>query len=392
MVAEPITVVQMLPDLESGGVEQGTLEMGRFLAAKGHRSLVISAGGRMVPRLTAEGSRHLCWRVGDKHPGSLRYLPSLRRLLADAPVDVLHLRSRMPAWIGYLAWKSLPVHRRPALVTTFHGFYSVNAYSAVMTRGERVIAVSRTIADHVQERYGLPRNRLTVIHRGVDSALFAPGAVSAERVDALGRRLGLGADRRPVVLLAARVTRLKGHDLLLDALGRLRDSPWTCLFVGDADPASAYPATLRRLARRLGIADRVIFAGHCGDMPAALALSDVVVSASTEPESFGRTVVEAQAMGRPVVASAHGGSLETVRHGETGWLFPPGDAAALARGLEKVLSNPALGRRWGDAGRRRVARQFTVSRMCERTLALYGALIAGQRARRRRRAESPPGR
>lgn len=376
MVARPITVVQMLPDLESGGVERGTLEMGQYLASRGHRSLVISAGGRLVPRLEAEGSRHLRWPVGDKHPGSLRYLLPVRRLLVREPVDILHLRSRMPAWIGYLAWKSLPAGRRPALVTTFHGFYSVNAYSRVMARGEKVIAVSEAIAGHVQARYKVSDDRVALIYRGIDETVFSPDRVSPERIEAVRSRMGLVGCPTPVVMLAARMTRLKGHDLLLTSLAELRDLPWTCVFVGDADETSAHPPLLKKQVERLGLGDRVVFAGHCDDMPAALAVSDVVVSASREPESFGRTAVEAQAMGRPVVASAHGGSLEVVRHGETGWLFRPGDAQALAHGLKTVLSDPLLRQRWGACGRKWVARRFTVSRMCEKTLDLYGALLA----------------
>ncbi|MBI9084065.1 MAG: glycosyltransferase family 4 protein [Desulfobacterales bacterium] len=378
MVARPITVVQMLPDLESGGVERGTLEMGQYLASRGHRSLVISAGGRMVSRLEAEGSRHLSWPVGDKHPGSLRYLLPLRRLLAGEPVDILHLRSRMPAWIGYLAWKSLPPGCRPALVTTFHGFYSVNRYSAVMARGEKVIAVSEAIAGHVRARYKVSGDRIALIYRGIDETVFSPDAVSPERVEALRRRMGLAGCQTPLVMLAARITRLKGHDLLLTSLAGLRDLPWTCVFVGDADETSAYPPMLKKQVEALGLQDRVVFAGHCDDMPAALALSDVVVSASREPESFGRTAVEAQAMGRPVVASAHGGSLEVVRHGETGWLFQPGDPQALAHGLKTVLADPMLRQRWGARGRKWVARRFTVSRMCEKTVDIYGALLSSK--------------
>jgi glycosyltransferase involved in cell wall biosynthesis len=380
MVARPITVVQMLPDLESGGVERGTLEMGRYLAVRGHRSLVISAGGRMVSRLEAEGSRHLKWPVGGKHPGSLRFILPLRRLMASGPVDVLHLRSRMPAWIGYLAWKSLPAGRRPVLVTTFHGFYSVNGYSAVMTRGEKVIAVSETIAEHIRDCYKVSGDRLAVIHRGVDGSVFSPEAVSGARIAAAVRRLGIDDRPGPVVMLAARMTRLKGHDLLLTSLARLRDLPWTCVFAGDADPSSTYPAMVRKTASELGIANRVIFAGHCGDMPAALAASDVVVSASREPESFGRTAVEAQAMGRPVVASAHGGSLEVVKHGETGWLFPPGDSRALAHALRAAISDRPLRRRLGRNGQQWVSKTFTLSGMCEKTLALYGELLSARKA------------
>ena len=148
--ARSLTVVQMLPELEGGGVERGTLELGKYLAEHGHRSLVISAGGRLVGQLEREGSKHIPWNVGSKSPICLKYILPLRRLLQKEQVDVLHLRSRMPAWVGYLAWKSLPKSKRPALVTTFHGFYSVNSYSAIMTKGDGIIAVSESIKKHIQ--------------------------------------------------------------------------------------------------------------------------------------------------------------------------------------------------------------------------------------------------
>ncbi len=377
MVARTITVAQMLPDLDEGGVEQGTLEMGRYLSRRGHRSLVISRGGRMVGPLEDEGSRHFTMPyIGEKSPRCLLHLYPLRQLIRQWRVDVLHLRSRLPAWVGYLAWKSLPAAQRPRLVTTFHGFYSINAYSAVMAKGQKIIAVSNAIAAHIQSAYHVPRERIATIHRGVDPAVFDPQSVSADRVERLRRQWNLSHCTAPILLLPARVTRLKGHHLLIQALGGMPRKAWTLICAGDFDPDGDYFRDLQGICSQLGVTDRVLFAGHCSDMPAAMRLADLVLSVSTRPESFGRTMVEAQALERPVVASDHGGSLETVEEGHTGWLFAPGQVQSLQETLERALGAEPRWAEMGRSGRLRVLERFSLARMCERTLDLYQHLIA----------------
>lgn len=377
MVARPLTIVQMLPELEGGGVERGTLELGRFLVQAGHRSLVISQGGRLVEQLETQGSIHLRYPfVGEKSPRALPSILRLRRDLLRHRVDILHLRSRLPAWVGYLAWKSLPAKKRPVLVTTFHGFYSVNSYSAVMTRGEKVIAVSRTIGEHIRAAYDVEEERIVVIHRGVDIDEFDPRKVGEKRVAELRSAWDIRPDAGPVILLPARVTRLKGHDVFFSALAMLRDQDWQAVCVGTIDESSHHVVALRKQLRELGLSGRIRLVDHCQDMAAALLLADIVVSASREPESFGRTVVEAQAMERPVIATAHGGSMETVDPGETGLLVQPGDATSLARGLHTLLADRTLRQQLGRAGREQVLKNFTVERMCSQTLALYESLLA----------------
>jgi glycosyltransferase involved in cell wall biosynthesis len=371
----------MLPDLDSGGVERGTLELGRYLAARGHRSLVISGGGRLVEQLEAEGSTHYSWRVGIKNPLTLRYLLPLRRLLVREKIDILHLRSRVPAWLGYLAWRSLPPGARPRLVTTFHGFYSVNSYSAVMAKGEKVIAVSRVVARHIAEAYGVEEKRIAMIHRGVDCELFDPAAVAAERMEELRGLWEIPRPAPPLILLPGRITRLKGHDVFIKALARMADLKWLALCVGAIDDNPDYAAELRTLIRQCNLTERVRLVGHCRDIPAALHLADLVVSAtSTKPESFGRVAVEAAAMDRPVIATAHGGSLETVRHGVTGWLVEPGNAAAMADTLRQALADPDLLHRMGRSGRELVLTNFTLERMCRQTVALYQELLSAGRS------------
>lgn len=380
MVARPITVVQMLPGLEGGGVERGTLEMGAFLTGRGHTSIVISGGGRMVRQLEDQGSVHLKWRTGEKTPVCLTVLIPLRRLLLREKVDILHLRSRLPAWIGYLAWKSLPRDRRPKLVTTFHGFYSVNRYSAIMTRGERVIAISNTIKAHIKERYGISDDRIVVIYRGVDDSIFDPESIADHRLASLCSRWGLGDrdTKRPLIMLPGRITRLKGHDVFINSLARIRHLDWHGICVGDTDENPGYMAELNALISRLGLEKRITFVGYCEDMPAALMLADIAVSATSgTPEAFGRIAIEAQAMGTPVVASAHGGSLETLLPGKTGWLVTPGDTRTMADALARAISDAPMREAFGRYGRKWVRERFTVERMCGETLDLYQGLLQG---------------
>ncbi len=371
---ETLTVVQMLPELESGGVERGTLEIGRYLAENNHRSIVISGGGRMVEQLEAEGSRHINWHVGSKGPLVLKYLLPLRKLLKKEKVDVLHLRSRMPAWVGYLVWKTLPKNNRPVLVTTFHGFYSVNSYSAIMTKGMGIIAISKSIEEHIRKAYGVKKD-IELIFRGVDKEKFDPSAVEDDSVQSYRDLWGIKPDRQ-VVMLPGRLTRLKGQDLFIQALAQLKNRNFQAIIVGDLQDNQGFSAELREMIDSLGLTENVALVGHCDNMPAALTIADIVVSASSnEPEAFGRTTIEAMAMGKPVVATAHGGSLETVVPGKTGWLVQPGMVDELAAALDDALSSPEKRRAYGIAGKAAVNSTFTMNTMCERTLAYYRRLL-----------------
>lgn len=379
MPAEPpqkLTVLQMLPDLDSGGVERGTLEMGRYLVEQGHTSLVVSNGGRLVRRLEEEESIHFTMPVGVKSPRCLPTILSIRRLLINHRVDILHLRSRVPAWIGFLAVKSMPEKLRPRIVTTFHGFYSVNRYSAIMTVGERIIAVSKVIKDHIIDRYQVPEKMITVIQRGVDPS-FHLEEISEERVDNLRQQWGIDNDS-PVILLPGRITRLKGHDIFIEALADIKTLNWTAVCIGDREENPAYVDELLRLAEKRGLDNkRIIFTGYCDDMPAAYLCADLVVSAtSLRPEAFGRIAIEAQAMQRPVIASAHGGSLETILPGKTGWLVETGCIDDLARAIGEALGDPQQRKTFGRNGCEWVRQNFSTEKMCRRTLSLYLDLMS----------------
>nr|WP_320051403.1 glycosyltransferase family 4 protein [uncultured Desulfuromonas sp.] len=358
-------VLQVTAALEQGGVERGTVEMANYLVGRGEDSWVASQGGRLVATLQAQGSRHMTLPLKQRTPWTILYCAvKLRRLILDENMTLVHARSRAPAWAAYLAcrWTGVP------FVTTFHGTHRIQNcfkkfYNSIMVRGQRVIAISQFIKEHVMKNYGVDESRIDVASRGYDPVIFHPDHVDAALVQVLRKELKL-VDGIPVISLPGRLTRWKGQDLLLKALALIKDLRWQVVFVGGADKKSGYVRELRALAREFQIDDRVHFVGDQADIALYYALCDLVVSASTEPEAFGRVAVEAQAMGCPVVASAHGGSLETVKDGETGWLFTPGNAEDLAATLRRVLTGDVDLRAIGEQGRLWVVEHYTIDRMC----------------------------
>ena len=246
MVAEKLTIVQIVPEMDEGGVEGETLDFAAFLKREGFRSIVISGGGRLVSQLESLGVEHLHWKhIGSKSPRCLKFIPKLRKFLLTEQVDVLHLRSRLPAWIGYLAWKSIDKAIRPALVTSFHGFYSVNSYSTIMTKGERVIAVSGVIQDHILSNYDVDRTRIRLIHGGYDSAVFDPQSVTEERIESLKKQWHIENTDRTIIMLPGRLTSWKGQDVFIDALIKIKDLDYLALCVGDTEDNASFTRSLR---------------------------------------------------------------------------------------------------------------------------------------------------
>lgn len=369
-------VLQVLPRLITGGVERSTVEINEALRDAGWTSLVASEGGPLVAEIEQAGGRHVTLPLNRKDPVALwQNAASLARLIREAQVDVVHARSRAPAWSGWLAARRAGQH----FVTTYHGAYAENLpfkrrYNGVMAKGERVIVASRFVAKLVAARHGVGTDRLRLIPRGVDPAVFDPAAVTPERVAALRDSWPVERDV-PVIVLPGRITGWKGQTVLLQAAARMRRRDPVIVFVG-APQTQGHLSSLRAEAARLDLSGRLCLPGDCRDMPAALALADVVVHASTEPEAFGRVVIEAQAMARPVIASDLGGPVETVEDGVTGWRTPPGDATALAKALDTVLAMDLAERAGiGAAARAAVLRGFTTKAMQQATLAVYREVL-----------------
>jgi glycosyltransferase involved in cell wall biosynthesis len=339
-----LTVVQLLPALESGGVERSTLEIADALVQAGHRALVVSAGGRLVPRLQALGAEHIALDIGRKSLLTLRHVRALRALLARERVDLVHARSRLPAWLAVLALRGMQ-ENAPRFVTTVHGLNSPSRYSAVMTRGERVICVSASVRDYVLQHYpGTDAAKLRLIPRGIDPAMFprAPHPDAAARAWAAAQDPALAADG-PLLLLPGRGTRLKGHADALKLLANLRAQGSAArLWLPGARETGreAYIAELEREAATLGVADAIAFTPPTDQIARAYAASDLVLQLSRKPESFGRTVIEALAVGRPVLGWAHGGVGELLAQLQPGGGVPPFDADALARAACELLAHP----------------------------------------------------
>lgn len=340
-----LTVVQLLPALESGGVERSTLEIAQALVDAGHRAVVVSAGGRLVPRLEAMGAEHVTLDIGRKSLSTLRHVRGLRELIVRERADVVHARSRLPAWIGELALRSLPVSSRPRWVTTVHGLNSPSRYSAVLTRGERVICVSATVRDYVLRHYPkVDPSRLRVIERGIDPAMFprVPLHDRDARAWAAALHPALRGDG-PLVLLPGRGTRLKGHADALVLLARLRaDGLDAKLWLPGAreDGREAYIAELEREAATLGIADAVAFTAPTDAIARAYAASDLVLQLSRKPEAFGRTVVEAMSVGRPVLGWNHGGVGELLARMQPEGAVSTFDIDELHRKGYELLTHP----------------------------------------------------
>lgn len=375
----PVTVLQVLPALGgSGGVERGTVEIAGCTKARGWRALVASSGGERVHQLARVGAEHFELPLQSKNPLVMyANIGRLEKLIRAEGVDIVHARSRAPAWSAYYACKRTDA----AFVTTFHGTYGAGtalkrAYNAVMAKGERVIAISAFIAGHLKQIYGASGSKIRVVHRGVDLETFDQAKVSAERVVKLANDWRL-EDGFPVVMLPGRLTRWKGQTVFIEAVAQLGRQDIRCVLVGSDQGRSGYRKELERLIEGNGLNSVVRIVDHCDDMPAAYMLADVVVSASTDPEAFGRVVTEAQALGRPVVAPDHGGARETIISGETGWLVPPGDTAALAKALEAALG---LGEEERQAFAQRaidnVREHFSKDAMCAKTLAVYEEVLA----------------
>jgi glycosyltransferase involved in cell wall biosynthesis len=373
-----VAVLQVLPSLVTGGVERGTIEITEAIAAAGWTALVASAGGRLVPAVEHAGGRHIALPLDTRNPLHIwRNASRLARVVAAERVSIVHARSRAPAWSAWFACRRSGAH----FVTTYHGVYGEDLplkrhYNAVMAKGERVIAASRFVAELIVARHGTDPARIRVIPRGVDPTAFDPANVRGDRVARLAEAWRLPGDAR-IVLLPGRLTHWKGQAVLIEALARLARRDVCGVLVGSDQGRRHYTERLIRQAAALGVADRLRLVGECDDMPAALMLADVVVHTSTQPEAFGRVVIEAQAMRRPVIASDLGGPVETVEHGVTGWRVPPGDAGALAAAIDAALALPPEARNAiGCRARASVLRRCTVAAMQQATLDAYRQVIA----------------
>ncbi len=373
-----MVVLQVLPELNQGGVELGTIEIASELQKRGIENYVASAGGRMAFNLERMKVKHFTLPLKTKNIFKL-YINSWRlsKIIKDYGVTIVHARSRAPAWSAYWAAKRCGVH----YMTTFHGTYGLGPwgikkiYNKVMTFGERVIAISNHIKEHIIKNYGTDESKIRLISRCVNMENFNVETTTAERMIKLMEEFNIPEDK-PLVTLIGRLTNWKGQKLLATALSKIKDEDFHCLLIGDDQGRVKYTEELRQMIEEYGMSDRYTFIRHVSDVPAAMMLSEVVLSTSIEPEAFGRIAIEGQAMGRIVVASNIGGSKETVIDGVTGKLFESGNADDLAAAIRWALHlSKDEKEKIGAAAIKNVKEHFTKQIMCDKTIKVYEELM-----------------
>ncbi|MCH8490827.1 MAG: glycosyltransferase family 4 protein [Oceanicaulis sp.] len=372
-----MVILQLIPELEAGGAERTTIEIAEAVTRAGGRCLVASRGGRLEDALAEAGGELVRLDMKSKNPVTLwRNAARLTRLIRSEDVNIVHARSRAPAWSGRWAAGRTGAH----FVTTYHGTYSAKsglkrAYNAVMAGGERVIANSHFIADHVRTHHRVGEARLRVIPRGGDLDVFDPQAVRAKRIARMREGWGAAAEDA-VILLPGRLTRWKGQAFMIDVM-----AGWDCarrrvhlVCLGDAQGRSGYAAELEAQAQAANVT--LVLPGHESDMAAAYLAADVVVCPSLQPEAFGRTAAEAQAMGAPVIAADHGGAREVVADRETGWRAAPGDTDSWRTAMTAAVSlSPKERAELSARARARAAQLFSKQALQESTLQVYRELL-----------------
>lgn len=370
--------MQILPRLESGGVERGTIEIAGAIRQAGMKSLVVSAGGALLPKIGYVRAEHITLPVASKNPFTI-YQNALRlnQIIKDRGVNLIHARSRAPAWSAYYAakWAGIP------FITTFHGIYSFESkikqhYNSIMVRGARVIAVSQFVEGHILKEYNVDPSIVRRIPRGVDFEYFDERHLIPDHIVHLTKTWRLPDDHIPIIFCPGRITRIKGQHVLIEALALMKDQPFLCIIAGADEGHEEYRLSLEQSIINNGLEGKVRLCNATSYMTEAYTLADIVVVPSTKPESFGRVAIEAQAMGKLVVATDHGGARETILQNETGYLVPPEDPQTMMEAIRFGLQRDAATiNAMGSYARQHVRRRFSSDQMKEKTIAVYRELL-----------------
>ncbi|MCT4635938.1 MAG: glycosyltransferase family 4 protein [Rickettsiales bacterium] len=370
-------ILQVLPALMSGGVERQVMDTAEAIVKAGYRSFLASSGGSLVNSLYQQGSRHFVLELDSKNPFViLKNIFRLREIIELNNIDIVHAQSRAPAWSAYYAAKLAKCH----FVTTIHGAHSTTGlfkklYNSVMTKGEKVIAVSKFIAQYAKDNYKFDHKKLEVIHCGTNIDKFNYSKVGDKRIIDIARNLRIPTDK-PIIMLPGRLVRNKGHLFLLEAIRELPSQSVTCLFVGGGKEYSNYRKELQDKIKEYGLSKTVIMTSNVSDMPAIYGLSDIVVCASTKPESFGLVSIEAQAMGRMVIATNIGGIVETIISKKTGWLIEPNNVEQLTETIKNILQMDLSTRLvHAKAARNNVEKKFSLETMGKKIINTYNKVL-----------------
>ena len=359
-------IIQLIPELQQGGVEIVVLNLNRELVKRGHQSIVISAGGSLVKTIESDGGQHITLDLCSKNPLTLpARVHALRTQLRTLRPALIHAHSRVPAWIAHFANRT----ENYPFVTSVHGFNSVSAYSKIMTQGDRVICVSHPIKTYIQQHYQTPDNRIDVIHPGVDATRFDPKKLDTAWIESFKKQHNL--DGKMIVTTVGRITELKDYKTFIHAIAQaVKETPnLRGLIVGDArHNKQEYYQKLQQLTRELGVEKQLLFIAGQTRIAEIYALSDRIVSCSKKPESFGLTLIEALAMNTPVIATHHGGPLDIIREGENGFFFEPQQPAELAKKITDLTPPRCTNLRADTLDR------FGIDRMIDATLTTYQKL------------------
>ena len=375
-------IIQVLPSLDGGGVERGTLETAEAIIKEGWKSIVISSGGKLESRLTLKGSIHKNFSVKSKNLINWPYVKyQLKNFFLIEKPDIIHVRSRVPAWTAGVVARQLNI----PLISTVHGRFTANNfikkyYNSALLKSDKIIAISNYVKNKILELDSSVEEKINVIHRGVDLNTFNPDLISESRMIDLANTLQLPDDSL-IIMLAARPSKWKGHEILINAFSKILKKPMFkdknifCLMPG-ADDGGKFYSKIKSLSYRLGVEKNTVLIPYLNDLPAAYMMSDVVVVPSISPEPFGRTAIEAQAMGRPVIAFNHGGTAESIIHEQTGYLARPGDTDDLVKYIEKNLLQDTNNRiKIAKKAREHMVKNFSRDKMTSNTIQIYKKLI-----------------
>lgn len=368
------TILQVVPTLISGGVEQGTVEVAKHIVQSGYNSIVISSGGSMVQSLVSSGSEHITLDVESKNPITMwKNAHIIARIISNKNIDIVHARSRAPAWSCYMATQAT----NTKFITTVHGVYNFNNvlkkyYNKIMTTGHRVITVSNFVKKHILYHYKVDPSTIVVIHRGVDHQKFFKGHLSNHKLDQYRKKYKIPV-RTPIVLLPSRFTRWKGHITLINAIKQITNLNFICIMVGNLANHPRYVSVINQIIHQNNLQKHIKLFDHETDIINLYAISDIVLSTSVEPEAFGRTIIEAQAMEKIVIATSIGGAYETICHGVDGFHVKPNDSHELAQRIESclLLLGSKIARNITSNARERVSKHFSLQAMLDNTLHVY---------------------
>ena len=372
-----MNILQILPALNSGGVERGTIEIAEATIAAGHKSFVISSGGTLVYKLDKLGAKHIYLPVNKKNIFTIwGNSKKIEKIIKKYNIDIVHARSRVPAWSAYLACKNT----KAKFVTTFHGVYSGTSklkkyYNSVMLKGEKIIAVSNFIAKHIKDNYNFQNSeKLITIHRGVDFSIFDKDKARVEAISGYINNWHIPEDKK-IILLPGRITEWKGHKFFLESLALLKNKNYFAIIVGSSENHQQYKKRLEKQIEELNLDDKIIIKESVSDLINLYQISDIIVSASQRPEAFGRVMPEVGAMGKIILATKHGGATETVIDDKTGFLAAHDDAQKFAETIDKIL---ALSEKEilsiGEKAKKFALDNFSISLMQQKTIKLYESL------------------